>query len=281
MTYRLSIITINYNNAEGLKKTLQSIIHQNSKEFEYIVVDGNSSDGSKELISQNNSYISNWISEPDTGVYNAMNKGVRMSNGEYLLFLNSGDQLADENVIEKILPFLRNADLISGNLIYSLDGVPQTLFTPPENINLTYFLHSFLPHPSTFIKKDLFEKAGFYNENLKVVSDWEFFLKSSVIHQAKYMHIDLIVSDFDNSGLSSNPQNEHLIQQEKQSVYETLFPGLKEEIELIKFAGSKRMLQIHYIHNNHSFLWKLLKGFLNILNLFSSEKQVKAFRKIK
>ncbi|WP_185147352.1 glycosyltransferase family 2 protein [Chryseobacterium binzhouense] len=281
MTYRLSIITINYNNAEGLKKTLQSIVNQNSKEFEYIVVDGNSSDGSKELISQNNPYISNWISEPDTGVYNAMNKGIRMSNGEYLLFLNSGDQLANGNVIEKILPFLQNADLISGNLIYSLDGIPQTLFTPPENINLTYFLHSFLPHPSTFIKKDLFEKIGFYNENLKVVSDWEFFLKSSVIQQAKYMHIDLVVSDFDNSGLSSNPQNEHLIQQEKQSVYETLFPHLREEIEMIKFAGSKRMLQIRYIHKNHSFLWKLLKGFLNILNLFSSEKQVKQFQKIK
>ncbi|WP_144281803.1 glycosyltransferase family 2 protein [Chryseobacterium echinoideorum] len=280
MTYKLSIITINYNNAEGLEKTLQSVINQSSKDFEYIVVDGKSSDSSKELIAKNNLYIHNWISEPDSGVYNAMNKGIKMSSGEYLLFLNSGDQLADGNVIEKILPFLRNADLISGNLIYSLNDTPQTIFTPPQKINLAYFLHSFLPHPSTFIKRNLFEKTGFYNENLKVVSDWEFFLKASVIYQAKYMHIDEVISDFDNSGLSSNPENEHLIQQEKQWVYESLFPNLKEEIELIKFAGSKRMQQIQYISKNHSFLWKLLKGFLNILNIFSSQKQSEAFRKI-
>ena len=280
MSYRLSIITINYNNAEGLKKTLQSVINQSCNDFEYIVIDGNSNDGSKEIISQYSKNITHFVSEKDSGIYNAMNKGIKIATGEYFLFLNSGDELENEKVVEKSLSSLAFFDLISGNMIYSTDGIPKTLFTPPNEVNLAYFLHSFLPHPSTFIKKELFQNIGLYNENLKVISDWEFFLKAVVIHQAKYNHLDEVISNFDNSGISSNPESENLIKKEKAEVYQNLFPNLKNEIKMIEFASSKRMVEIQHIQNYHPFLWKLLKGFLNILNIFSSQKEVKLFRKI-
>ena len=282
MSCKLSVITINYNNAKGLERTLKSVINQNSKDFEYIVVDGNSSDESKKLIEKNKNYINKWISESDSGVYNAMNKGIEMANGEYLLFLNSGDRLVDENVIAKVLPLLENnSDIVYGNLVYSLDDIPQTLFTPSKNINLTYFLNSFLPHPSSFIKKSLFKKIGLYDEKFKIISDWEFFLRAIAVNRASYFHIDEIISDFDNSGISSNSENEKLISNEKQAVYKELFPNLQNEIKLIEFASSRRMQQVQNIQKNHPFLWKLLKVFLNILNSFTGKKEVKAFRKIK
>lgn len=101
---KLSIITINYNNVNGLQKTLESVFRQTCKEFEYIVVDGASEDGSKELLEQflaKADFPFRWISEPDNGIYAAMNKGIRMAQGEYLHFLNSGDWLTDEKVVEK------------------------------------------------------------------------------------------------------------------------------------------------------------------------------------
>lgn len=279
----LSIITINYNNENGLAKTVQSIINQSCKDFEYIVIDGNSNDGSKNIIENNSEVINQWISEPDSGVYNAMNKGIKMASGNYLLFLNSGDILADSQVVEKILPMLDNvSDIISGNLIYSISGIPKTMFTPPtKNIDLTYFLHSFLPHPSSFIKKNLFGEVGFYSENFKIVSDWEFFLKAIVIHKAKYRNVNITISDFDNSGISSNDNNKVLMENEKQSVYQKYFPNLQNEIKLLHFASSRRMLQIENIHSNHPFLWKLLKFCLNFLNLFVSKKEINSFRKIR
>lgn len=281
MSCKLSIITINYNNAQGLEKTLKSIASQNSKDFEYIVIDGNSTDESKQIIEKNKNYIDKWISEPDSGVYNAMNKGIEMANGDYLLFLNSGDKLANKDVVAKVLPSLQNdADIIYGNLIYSLNEIPQTLFLPSKKVDLTYFLNSFLPHPSSFIKRSLFRKIGFYNEKFKIISDWEFFLRAIVVYRASYLHIDTIISDFDNSGISSNSENQKLIDREKQAVYKELFPNLENEIKLIEFASSRRMQQINNIQKNHSFLWKLLKVFLNILNSFTGKKEEKAFRKI-
>ena len=93
MNNKLSIITINYNNLEGLKRTVESVINQTSKEFEYIVIDGGSNDGSGAYIESKSEHIDYWVSEPDKGIYNAMNKGIAKASGEYLLFLNSGDHL--------------------------------------------------------------------------------------------------------------------------------------------------------------------------------------------
>ena len=128
MSYKLSIITINYNNALGLKKTMSSIEKQTWKEFEYIMVDGNSTDGSLEVMKTFNYIGLNYISEPDSGIYNAMNKGIKMAKGKYLLFLNSGDVLENENVLKNVLQYF-NDDyaILSGNIIFDEDAVAENI----------------------------------------------------------------------------------------------------------------------------------------------------------
>ena len=99
----ISIITINFNDKIGLQRTFDSVFAQDFNDFEYIVIDGGSNDGSKELIEENTDKISYWISEPDKGIYNAMNKGIKVANGEYLLFLNSGDKFYNKKSLILIM----------------------------------------------------------------------------------------------------------------------------------------------------------------------------------
>ncbi|MFT4805390.1 MAG: glycosyltransferase involved in cell wall biosynthesis, partial [Psychroserpens sp.] len=103
---KLSIITINFNNAVGLKKTIESVVNQTSNDFEYIVIDGGSNDGSVDVIKEYEAKVSYWVSEVDKGIYHAMNKGILLAKGDYLEFLNSGDILVNETVIQKIIPEL-------------------------------------------------------------------------------------------------------------------------------------------------------------------------------
>ena len=112
----LSIITINYNNKEGLQKTITSVVSQTVKEFEWVVIDGGSTDGSKELIEKYTDHIDYYVSEPDKGIYNAMNKGIHASHGKYLQFLNSGDSLHDNDTIERVLPLLKDTDIYVGRI---------------------------------------------------------------------------------------------------------------------------------------------------------------------
>ena len=107
---KLSIITINYNNKNGLQKTIDSVISQTFKDFEWIIIDGGSTDGSKELIEKYSQHITYWVSEPDKGIYNAMNKGIKVAKGEYLFFLNSGDYLVQPNTINQIFTQSPNTD---------------------------------------------------------------------------------------------------------------------------------------------------------------------------
>lgn len=103
---KISVITVNYNNKKGLEATINSVISQKYLDFEFIIVDGNSNDGSKDIIYKKRNYITKWISEPDSGIYNAMNKGVKMSTGDYLIFMNSGDEFYDTQVLDKIAKVL-------------------------------------------------------------------------------------------------------------------------------------------------------------------------------
>ena len=159
---KLSIITINYNNAAGLKKTLDSVAMQTSIDFEHIIVDGASTDDSVEVIrTYSQSPIANrrkiqWISEPDTGIYNAMNKGVRMANGEYTLMLNSGDYLVDENVISSIMLILDGTDIVQGNRIEEIDG-KYFRYQGYAKSDISYFeiMRGQFLHQASFCKKIL------------------------------------------------------------------------------------------------------------------------------
>jgi len=277
MNHKLSLITINYNDKLGLQKTFDSVFSQTSNDFEYLVIDGNSNDGSVALIEENQDKISYYISEPDKGIYNAMNKGIKAAKGEYILFINSGDKLASNTVIEQVLPKLVESAIIYGKLIYSENNIQKSIFTPPNKLDLPFFVNHFLPHPASFIKKDLFDNV-LYNENLRIVSDWEFFLKTIIVDKASYKFVDLTISDFDFSGVSSQKDNEQKIENEKKAVYKTLFNFSDTEVDLLKFASSKRMQQVKIIQKK-KFLWKILKLKINILSLFT-KKEAKLFQKI-
>jgi len=235
---KLSIITINLNNKDGLRVTLESVYSQTCKTFEHIIVDGGSDDGSVDTIRQfmtEQSTVSpdvstvqqRWISEPDTGIYNAMNKGIRMASGDYLLFANSGDRLASVDVIEQVLPYLNNEnDIVSGELELVKSGAVVIKLFPPKVLNLNYCINEGLTHPNTFINRDLFDKYGYYNEHNKIVSDWEFFLIACGLHSCKYKSIPVLVSCFEMDGMSS--QNVDLLKKETQEALQRLLPWWKK-----------------------------------------------------
>ncbi len=200
---KLSIITVNYNNCDGLRRTLDSVISQKCQDFEWIVIDGGSSDGSKELIEQHQSSISYWCSEPDKGIYNAMNKGVGKATGEYCLFLNSGDILCDSEVIGKLNEISFNADIISCDIY--IDGVSKSkLRKSIDYINALWIFENTLFHQSTWIRRTSLIKCP-YRENNKSISDWVFFFEALVIHNCSYQHIQMPIAVFYTGGISSKP----------------------------------------------------------------------------
>jgi glycosyltransferase involved in cell wall biosynthesis len=229
---RLTVITINRNNALGLEKTLQSVASQTFQEFEYVVVDGNSTDGSVEVIKKYESQFAHlkWVSEPDTGIYNAMNKGVRMATGEYVQILNSADCLAAPDVMERMLAALRitgNPSILYGNMIKCYpDGrrMIDKCFAGQEITMLGMYTGT-LNHDPVYIHRDLFEKYGYYDESLKICSDWKWFLQAIVLGDEKPQYVDMDVTLFDMTGISENAKWKERIRKERQEVLENSFPA--------------------------------------------------------
>lgn len=218
---KLSIITINWNNREGLRMTMENVLGQTARDqFEYIVVDGGAADGSKEMLStEYDGKVDKWISEPIKPIYQKMNMGVQMATGEYLLFLNSGDVLHGQNTIEKTLDELHGEDLIIGKTIMMATGIKMAAHTPISLLSL--YEHS-IPHNAAFIRRELLIEYP-YDESLRIVSDWKFFVEALIISECSYRIIDNIIAEFDCNGLSS--KNRDLCEKERESVFKELFPG--------------------------------------------------------
>ncbi|MFV0530350.1 MAG: glycosyltransferase family 2 protein [Flavobacteriales bacterium] len=222
---KLSIITINYNNKIGLEKTIESVINQTDKDFEYVIIDGNSNDGSKEVLEKYKNQIDIAVSEPDTGIYNAMNKGILLANGEYLLFLNSGDNLFSPEVIELVLPCLHSEDVISGNLEFV--GESTIIGQTPEKISFEKMVTDTLWHPCSFIKKEAFKKYSLYDEGLKICADWKWFLLGFFKNGLTYKHLEQTISTFYIDGISSKLENKTIIKKERESVLQQEFISRK------------------------------------------------------
>ena len=295
---KLSIITINYNDADGLKKTLESVAAQTYPNIEHIIVDGGSTDGSVEIIRK---YADNqakgerlkvkgmdeckgketgkadtptstpytlhptptessslkWISEKDTGIYNAMNKGIRMATGEYIQILNSGDILAADDVTERMMAALaaQCAEIKGESLkikgeenseaeinAYNLSSINYKLNIPIfygnmikvnaqgkvvgksgyTEYSLRQFYSSTLNHDCAYIRKDLFEKYGLYDEGLKIVSDWKWYLQAIGLGRVKPEYVDIDVTIFDDGGISET--NLTLRNAERRKVLEEVLP---------------------------------------------------------
>jgi glycosyltransferase involved in cell wall biosynthesis len=171
---KLSIITINKNNSFGLEKTIQSVVKQTFKNYEYIVIDGASEDKSLEIIKKYSDKINFWISESDSGIFNAMNKGIKKSSGDYCLFLNSGDWIIDKMTLQNV--FAEISEIEESDIYYSdcLNSDNSVTFFP-KILTINHLIINHISHQNTIIKRELFIWHGFYDEQLKIASDWGFF----------------------------------------------------------------------------------------------------------
>ncbi|WP_460946650.1 glycosyltransferase family 2 protein [Spirosoma daeguense] len=221
-TPKLSIITINYNNAQGIKKTIESVVNQSSIDFEYIVIDGGSTDGSVEIIRQHQDKITYWISESDNGIYHAMNKGILKARGEYCQFLNSGDYLLAPDVTARMLDEFEDCSILYGNKVREIDGKRTVERSyAGRQITLMDMYYSTIFHSPAYIKRSLFDQYGLYDESLKIVSDWKFYLITVGLHNEKVLYRDINVVWFDTNGISSNTE---LDLQERKAVLNAILP---------------------------------------------------------
>jgi len=197
---KLSIITINKNNASGLEKTIQSVINQTCNDFEYIVIDGSSVDASVEIIKKYSSGINYWVSEPDAGIYNAMNKGIRRAQGDYCLFLNSGDWLISSTTLQDVFSEISN--ITTADIFYSdVKTTDGALIKLPNDLSIIHLIKSRINHQNSFIKRSLFYQHGFYNEDFTISSDWEFMLYELWKYKSNFVHIATYISIFDVHGI--------------------------------------------------------------------------------
>lgn len=276
---RLSIITINRNNATGLEKTMRSVASQTFKEFEYIVVDGASTDGGVDVIKKLESEFAHlkWVSEPDKGIYNAMNKGIRMAKGDFIQILNSADCLATTDVTGKMIAAIENAgspSILYGNMIKCYpDGrkVVDKSFAGREITMLDMYTGT-LNHDPAYIRRELFEKYGYYDESLKIVSDWKWYLQAIVLGGEKPRYVDVDVTLFDMTGISEDSDNKEKIRKERRDVLAKLIPTVYLQ-DYDRFAND--IILMRRIHR-HPWAYKMVRFVERCV--FKMEKRKKELR---
>lgn len=216
---KISVITVNLNNLKNLKVTVESILGQTYENYEYIIIDGGSTDGSKEFI-QKIDRVDYWISEPDNGIYNAMNKAVSLAKGEYCIFINSGDRFYNEFVLEEIAPLLNGGDFYVGHpLLVDNDNIRTEYL--PKTMSIEFLLVGGINHQCTFTKAQLLKDSP-YNEHYKVVADYEKFFSEWLLHGRTYNYIDKTISYYQLGGFSAI--NIELLEKERMEVIEKLIP---------------------------------------------------------
>ena len=271
----LSIITVNYNNNIGLIQTLESLKNQTFSSYEHIIIDAASTDGSKETITKyekETSHLTYWSSEPDRGIYDGMNKGLKHANGEYLYFLNSGDCLI-ENILQKI-PF-DGTEYIYGD-IEMVGKRKRKIGKSPDKADIMFFLTSSLHHQACFIHRELFNNEK-YDINYRIMADWIHSVRSIIFNECSYKHIPYIIAKYDQNGISSNYQES---QQERIKWLKNNLskPFYESALELTEFQLSTFKEIIPILNKTRKFQKraKRIVMFLYKINaLFSKNKKQK------
>lgn len=206
---KYSIITVNFNNKDGLRKTIESVIHQTFRDYEFIVIDGGSTDGSTDILKEYDSQIDYWVSEPDGGIYQGMNKGIKKAIGEYLNFMNSGDCFYADDILEKVSNYPSDADFIVGkDYHYNSKTNQGHVSIHPSRTTMIHFFVATLDHQSSFIKRELF-KDSLYDESYRLVSDWIFYTEKIVKEQKNVQFIPIIVCKREEGGLSEQQREKN------------------------------------------------------------------------
>lgn len=259
---KFSIITVNYNNREGLIKTIESVINQSYTDYEYIIIDGGSNDGSAEVIKEYSDRITYWASERDNGVYNAMNKGIAQAKGTYINFMNSGDTFYTHNTLEKVSTHMDESDFVVGK-DYNQDPDTGEVFTTilPTRISMAALYMWTLPHQSAFIRRALFNESP-YDETLHIVADWKFYLDKIVYEGKTVQLLDMIICNREQEGMSISQASKTV--EERHRVLSTLLPpGILKDYETLASL-------------DRSTLYKLL----NLLDKKKSRRWISLFVKV-
>lgn len=269
---KLSIITVNLNNLEGLKRTYESVVCQTFTDYEWIVIDGGSTDGSREFIEQHQDKFAYWCSEPDKGIYNAMNKGIVRAKGEYLNFMNSGDCFAYEETLAGVFGIPRTADILYGYVMGgSVNGSCYEATMMKSKIYWYNFFSYTLPHQGTFINKSAFQVVGLYDEDCKIVADWKWFVSAILYNNASYEFVPLIIAISQEGGISQTDKSylERLEQRKK------IFPDfISPEDEDTLFFNS--IIQSFRVTR---FLYKAVKCLAYQLCLFKRKRSINRLHK--
>ncbi|PJZ55326.1 glycosyltransferase family 2 protein [Leptospira adleri] len=252
---KVSVITINYNNRDGLKKTILSVRNQSFENYEHIIIDAASTDGSVQVVEEFQDKIAYWVSEKDDGIYYAQNKGIRAAKGEFCLFLNSGDRLASETVLLDLFKRNFDEDLIYGDMFLELKDGKLLLRRQPKRMTLSHLLLDTIWHPACLIKRELFDRFGMYDTAYKMVADYEFWLRIYKTNQIKTKYLPVAFSIFNLDGLSSLPENQIRLNRERETAQSKYFSAT-ELFFFRDFPGVFKRLNI--------FLRSVLRGIINL-----------------
>jgi len=260
---KFTIVTVCYNSGNTLDRTIQSVLRQSYTDFEYIIIDGNSTDNTTEIVGK---YVDHnaikFISEKDNGPYDAMNKGITVSTGDVISFLNSDDYYLHEKVLEMVYHKIKavpDGDFFYGDLLVVDNNAPAPYIKRHASIDRHYMCTNALAHPSMFHKKDCFAKNGFFNLEYSIVADYEWTLKAMYKSGLKGVYFDVVTTVFSAGGLSTNDvyHTKHLTEREK--VIEEFFS--KEEIQYFRSFFMKKKVQVK---KGMQLINCLIKRFFNI-----------------
>lgn len=228
-----SIITINRNNAAELDKTISSVVALKKGNFEFIVIDGNSTDNSLDIIHKYEEHIDYYISEPDSGIYNAMNKGLAVAKGDFVIFMNSGDQFDNSNALYDLENHDMHADVIFCSW-KKTDGQKNLQYCEPEeNITLYKLLyhHGCVCHQATFVRTNVMKELGGFDEDKKIVSDTCFLIKAFVMYGKTYKNISVCTTKSLVGGVSDSQKALLQIKLEFKSFIDKNLPYLSDDYE--------------------------------------------------
>ena len=256
----LSIITINYNNRDGLQKTIDSVLAQTWTDFEWLVIDGGSTDGSKELIEQYQKHFAYWCSEPDKGVYHAINKGIAKATGQYVNFMNSGDTYYDAETLKNVFLIKRNAGVLYGDWVIKKIDKEEPDSVSEQELMETLWSRN-LCHQAMFFRSDLLKSKN-YDESMKLLADWK--RNTELLLEGEhFLHIKLFVCKFDAYGMSGI--RNHVYFEEQKRVI-SLYPQYMQRAikELDEFRNNRHIQMTREALSGNKLIANALKIFIRL-----------------
>lgn len=220
---KLSVITICYNEP-NLEQTCESIVNQTWQDFEWIVIDGGSNKETLDIFEKYKYRIDKFVSEPDNGIYNAYNKGIKLATGEYLIFMNAGDSFYHKEILKMFntVSETNNSDIFYGECELKLSEQKKYISNCSTKITADVFILSNICTQGMFIKKELFESFGGFNENYKICADYEKWLQFFT-NQKTFTYLPLIIANYDLNGISSNEKTRNFTNKERFEIRANFF----------------------------------------------------------